>query len=417
MPKHLITPGRIAIGYAGLGGRGVGELHTLLAMPELDFPAVCDVYEDRAIKGADIVELSGRSRPAIYSDYREMVKRDDIDAVGIMTSWQTHVEIAVAAMRAGKEAFMEVGCASSVEECWELVRIHEQNGTSACLIENCCYGEDELALLNMVKQGIFGTLIHCEAGYEHDLRAEIATGYERRHYRLDNFIHRNGELYPTHGLGPMCKLLDINRGNRMVSLVSMASRAEGLGEWIKKNHPADHVLQNKHIAQGDIVKTLIKCAHGQTITLTHDCTLPRPYSRAGRVQGTGGLWMEDGANIYIEGRSPNHQWEKWDGYRAEYAHPLWKQYRTAGIRGGHGGMDYLVLSAFVDAVRGGHPPPIDVYDTAAWMSITALSEQSAAMGGAPVPVPDFTNGLWIAREPFHRGVYCLEEVCEEYFNA
>lgn len=169
--------------------------------------------------------------------------------------------------------------------------------------------------------------------------------------------------------------------------------------------------------------TVIKCADGETVVLTHDCSLPRPYSRGYRVQGTKGIYMEDGGVIYLEGQTvddPNHWTHSWNDaapYIDKYEHPLWKKYKVDGVHaGGHGGMDYLVLSAFAESVRMDAKPPIDVYDTATWMAVTALSEQSIAIGGAPVPFPDFTNGMWIDREPYRRGTFCLDEVCTEYFD-
>jgi len=276
----------------------------------------------------------------------------------------------------------------------------------------------------MERQGFFGEIVHAQGGYEHDLREEIAMGVEKRHGRLRNFMNRNGELYPTHQLGPIAKLLRINRGNRMLTLTSMSSKSRGLNEWIKEHKGEDDVNADYAFTQGDIVTTMIKCAHGETICLIHDCSLPRVYSRNGRVQGTNGLWMEDGNHIYLEKDPLNPDkklgvWEKWDDfgpYEEAFRHPLWKEYIKNGVKTGHDGIDYLVLSAFVDTIINETTPPIDVYDMASWMVITALSEQSIAMGSMPVPIPDFTNGSWIEREPFRRSKYCLEEVCEECFE-
>ena len=316
-------------------------------------------------------------------------------------------------MHAGKKVATEVGGANSVDECWKLVRAKEETGIECMMLENCCYGKEEMTLLNMIRQGVFGTLVHCQGGYEHDLRDEIGNGDINRHYRQRHFLHRNGELYPTHELGPIAEYLNINRGNRMVSLCAMSSKAAGLHAWLQEHRP-DSELVNAQVNQGDIVTTMISCANGETILLTHDCTLPRPYSRGGRIQGTKGIWMEDNRSIYIDGRSPvdpgywTHRWEKDEAYMEEYKHPLWQAYEEFGLRGGHGGMDYLVLRAFVESVQKDECPPIDTYDTASWMAITALTEQSIAMGGAPVPVPDFTEGRWLQkRESFATGEYAL----------
>jgi predicted dehydrogenase len=407
--------GKVNLAVIGLGGRGRGLLKNLLAMDDVEIKAVCDAFEDRLQMGVDIVAESGRPKAEGYGDYRQLLARDDIQGVVIATTWVTHAEIAVAAMKAGKYAAIEVGGAASLEECWELVRTSEQTGLPCMLLENCCYGRDELAVLNIVKQGLFGELIHCQCGYEHDLRHEVALGKQNRHNRYNNYLHRNGELYPIHGLGPISKIMDINRGNRLVTLTSMASKARGIRQWATDKYGETSELAKTEFVQGDIVTTMIKCAGGETIQLVHDTTLPRPYSRAGRVQGTKGLWMEDNNSIHIEGRSPEHKWEPFAEYREQYEHPLWKEYINLGVRGGHGGMDYLVLRAFAESVRDGTQTPIDVYDTAVWMAITVLSEESVALGSAAVAIPDFTKGKWISREPGPVGKYQLDKVDESLF--
>ena len=407
----------IRIAVIGLGSRGVGQMQTLLQMPDVKTAVVCDVYEDRVHTAQDEAEKLQGFRPDGTLDYVEAIHRDDIEAVIIMTSWTTHITIALEALRAGKRVAMEVGGAASLEECWALVRESERTGIPVMMLENCCYNNEEMALLNMIRQGVFGELVHCQGGYEHDLRDEIGEGDINRHYRQENFLARNGELYPTHELGPIAKYLNINRGNRMLSLVSMASKSAGLSAWMKEHRQDNPALANAQVNQGDIVTTMIKCANGETIVLTHDCTLPRPYSRGGRIQGTKGIWMEDGHGIYIEGRTKAeggswaHTFESDKPYLEEYEHPLWKEYREFGMRGGHGGMDYLVLRAFVESVQNHTEPPIDVYDTAAWMAITCLSEMSIAMGSMPVAVPDFTNGRWISRKGGQGGpggIYALD---------
>ena len=301
------------------------------------------------------------------------------------------------------------------------MRTSEKTGLPVMLLENCCYNDTEMALLNMIRQGVFGELVHCRGGYEHDLRDEIGEGDINRHYRQENFMHRNGELYPTHELGPIATYLNLNRGNRMLSLVSMASKGIGEHAWLQEHRP-DSPLSSAHFCEGDVVTTMIRCANGETIVLTHDCTLPRPYSRGGYVQGVKGVWQEDNHGIYIEGRTPvdprswMHEWEPDKKYMKEYMHPLWREYREFGLRGGHGGMDYLVLRALIESIQKGVAFPIDVYDAASWMAITCLSEQSVAMGSMPVPVPDFTDGRWIGREKRPGDMYSLDAVYPEAFE-
>ncbi len=404
---------KVRFGVIGLGGRGRGQLETLLQMEDVEIPVVCDIYPDRAEQGAELVEKARGVRPDVALDDREVTCRKDIEGVFIFSNWETHIRIALDAIDNGIRPAMEVGGANSVEECWELVRMSEKKGVPVMLLENCCYGKEEMTLLRMVRDGLFGELVHVQGGYEHDLRDEIGNGDINRHYRQRHFLNRNAELYPTHELGPIARYLNINRGNRMVSLVSVASKAAGLHTWLQE-HRADTPLTNAPVHEGDIVNTIITCANGETILLTHDCTLPRPYSRGGRIQGTRGIWMEDNRSIYIDGRSPadptywTHRWESDAAYMAEYEHPLWKEYEEFGLRGGHGGMDYLVLRAYVESVQNHTEPPIDVYDTAAWMAITALSEHSIAAGSQSVPIPDFTNGRWICPRKPVEGMYSLD---------
>ena len=401
----------ISIGVLGLGARGFEQVKLLATMPDIDIRAVCDKHADRVARTQQ--HLSDCGRPAEgATDPQAVIDRQDIEAVIIMTDWETHIDLAVRAMESGKHAAMEVGGADSIEACWQLVRTSEKTGKQCMLLENCCYGKEEMTLLNMIRQGVFGELVHCQGGYEHDLRDEIGEGDINRHYRQHHFLRRNGELYPTHELGPIAKYLDLNYGNRMLSLCAMSSKAAGLHAWLKENR-AGSGLENETVCQGDIVTTMIKCARGETILLTHDCTLPRPYSRGGRVQGTKAIWMEDNRSIYIDKVSPRvagewaHSWEKDQKYMDEYCPALWREYETYGKRGGHGGMDYLVFRGFFEALQNGARCPIDVYDAAAWMCITALSEQSIALGGAPVPVPDFTNGAWLTRRDEAQGEYRL----------
>jgi predicted dehydrogenase len=403
----------VRVAVVGVSGRGRGLLGLLLGMPDVEVVGVSDLYEDRLARAKqDVIEKRGNT-PMASTDFRRLLEMKELDAVITPSSWTSHADVCIASMDAGKYAATEVGGATSVEQCWELVRTSERTKKPCMLLENCCYGREELTIFNMVKQGLFGELVHAEGGYQHDLRDEICNGRENRHYRLANYSNRNGEVYPTHELGPIAKCLNINRGNRMLTLTATASKARGLHEWVKNHRGEEYDLFNRQFTMGDVVTTVIKCAHGETITLTHDTSLPRPYSRGNRIEGTKGIWMEDKYAVYLEGVSPKADvWDSLNNYYEKYEHPLWKWYRTEGVKGGHGGMDYLVLRAYVEAVKAGTQTPIDVYDTAAWMAVTCLSEDSVAMGSMPVAIPDFTNGKWFQREPAVLGKYCLTEVCD-----
>ena len=395
---------KLRVGVIGLSGRGYGQMkNIILPRDNVEVTAVCDLYEDRNERAAATVEEKYGKRPFVTTDYRELTSRSDVDVVVIASAWEGHIDQAISAMENKKYCAMEVGGAYSVEECWELVRAYEETKTPFMMLENCCYGKRELMVTNMAEKGFFGEIVHCEGAYGHDLRNEISFGKENRHYRLRNYLNRNCENYPTHELGPIAKLLKINRGNRMVSLTSTASKAAGLKEYIKENKSDDEFLMNATFSQGDIITTVIKCANGETITLTLDTTLPRYYSRNFTVRGTKGMYEERTDSVF-EDKAHEDKHFTWkdefgnaEKYEKEYQHPIWKEYLEAGIVGGHDGMDWLVDNAFVDAVINGTECPIDVYDAASWMVISVLSEQSILKGGAPVEIPDFTRGEWIRR--------------------
>lgn len=408
---------RLAV--AGCSGRGSGLLGLLLEMEDVRVTAVCDPYPDRAEAAAAAVEKAYGTRAPAYTDHRAMLERTDIDGVIISTSWAAHCTVAIDAMRAGKYAAIECGGGASLDELWELVRTSEDTGVPCMAMENCCYDRNEMAIFNMIKQGVFGEVVHVEGGYGHDLRDEVSYGRENRHYRFDNYRRRNAELYPGHAIGPMAKYVGINRGNRMLSLVSMASKARGLNDYLAREKGPDYDMTAAPWAEGDIVQTLIRCANGETMLLTHDTTLPRYYCRFGSVRGTRGMWVEDGGHIYLDGHGKGDSWahvpEDFAPYYEQYKHPLWKRFEQEGVRGSHGGMDWLVLRAFAESILNGTVCPTDVYDAAAWMAVTVLSEQSIALGSAPQAFPDFTNGGWIHREPYQRSRYCLDEVCTDLF--
>ncbi len=409
----------VKLGMIGLGARAETLLATLDALrsQDIEVTAICDVLPSRIERILEIQASRNAPKPAAYTDYRDLIASDDVDAVLVPTSWNSHLKIAEDAMAKGKYVGIEVGGASSVDELWHLVHAAESTGVSCMMLENCCYGRNELMALNFVRKGMFGELIHCSCGYEHDL-SEMARMDNRVEREAHNY-RRCGDLYPTHGIGPIAKILRINRGNRFVSLTSTASKGRGFMLEAERCGRGQ-VFYN----QGDIVTTVIKCANGETITMTHGVSLPRPYSRDCRVQGTKGIWLEDAKGIYIEGISPKfekldvagnpyttHQWTPIADMYEEYDHPIWKKFRD-DIIGGHGGMDALTLQAFCEAVRNHSTPPIDVYDCAAWMCLTCLSEQSIACGSMPVPIPDFTNGKWIYEDVVTTGKWSLDEVYE-----
>lgn len=392
----------IKIGWVGLGGRGLSLLRDIVLAQNEQVTAVCDLYADRCSEGADCVEKACGVRPAEYSDYRDVVNDNNVTVVIIATSWESHVEIAVAAMNAKKAVAMEVGGAYTLEQCRSLTDTYERTGAPFMFLENCCFGRREMMTLNMVQHGFFGEIVHCEGCYAHDLREEISHGKENRHYRLRNYLTRNCENYPTHDLGPISKVININKGNRLLSLTSFASKSAGLHEYVMKNKSEDSRLKDANFAQGDIITTIIKCANGETILLKLDTTLPRYYSRGFVVRGTKGMYEEVTDSVFLdtaEDRSHDFDWRKEcignaEKYNKDWEHPVWKKYIDDGIQGTHDGMDWLEFKTFFEALRKNEPMPVDVYDAATWMSITVLSEMSISNGGAVMNIPDFTSGKW-----------------------
>lgn len=402
------------VGVVGLGGRGMGHMHGIMTeRDDVIVTAVCDVYEDRIEAAKKLCREKKGWEVFGTTNYRELIERDDVDVVFAFSAWENHIPTAVYAMNCGKQVAIEVGGAYSIDDCWELVHAYERTGIHCMLLENCCYDRNEMMVMRMVREGIFGRIVHCEGGYQHDLREEIARGAENRHYRLRNYMYRNCENYPTHELGPIAKILDINRGNRMVCLSSMSSGAFGLNDYAeKKDGYVNSDLKHFPFAQGDVVKTNIKCANGELITLTLDTTLPRNYSRNFTVRGTNGYYSENCDGIFLENKA-----NEWDHsfygnvgeYRKEYEHPVWHKFEVEGVKGGHGGMDWLVFDAYFEALHNGDVPPIDTYDTAAWMAITPLSEISIRNNGESVDIPDFTRGMWTHRTDKNHGFYALDK--------
>jgi predicted dehydrogenase len=401
---------KVRVGIIGVGGRGRSLLRLLLRREDVAVNAICDINPVAIQKSLEMTDEAGVSPPARYEngeeDFRNLAVRDDVDAVIIATPWLWHTTMATAAMNAGKAAGVEVPAAVTVQECWDLVETSEQTGMPCMILENVCYRRDVMTVFNMVRQGMFGELIHCQGGYQHDLRgikfqpgAEFGPGAEGEAvWRTHHSIKRNGELYPTHGVGPISKCLNINTGNRFESLTSTATKSRGLHQYVLAKGGPDHPNAAIRFKLGDIVTTVIKCANGETIVLSHDTNLPRPYSLNFRVQGTKGLWMSDNRSIYIEGVSPEpDSWQPFEDYAQRYDHPLWMRYTRESEGAGHGGMDFFVVHAFIESVKRRAPTPIDVYDAAAWSVISPLSERSIAAGSTPMQFPDFTRGMWSKR--------------------
>lgn len=398
------------LGFIGVGLRGRSHLQLCLQRDDVEVKAICDIDPEAITISREMLRKEGYKDVTAYQNgetaYLKLLEQGDIDGVIIATPWVWHSKMACAAMKGGIYAGVEVSAAITLEECWDLVNTHEETGVPCMILENVNYRRDVMAVLNMVRQNIFGELIHLECGYQHDLRnIKFQPGVEfganarsEARWRTFHSISRNGDVYPTHGLGPVSAMTNINYGNRLMYLTSTATKARGLHEYIVGKAGEDHPNADVKFKLGDVITTVIKTANGETIIIQHDTNLPRPYSLGFRVQGTHGLWMDVNNSIYIEGKSPEHQWEDAKPWLEKYDHPLWKKYAHLAEGAGHGGMDFFVVNAFVESIKRKTNTPLDAYDAATWSSISPLSEDSIARGSQPVEIPDFTRGMWMKRK-------------------
>ncbi len=382
------------IGIIGMGARGKKLINKLISSSLADVTVLCDTDISKAHELAEEYFAKTGLRPAVTDDYKDVLSFGGINGVIVATSWESHIGMSIDAMKKGVPVLMEVGGAYSVYECHELVRAYEETKTPFMFFENCCFDETELWITSMVRNGLFGEVVHCSGCYAHDLRREtVLSG----NYRLMNYMHRDCENYATHELGPIAKLLNINRGNRMVSLVSVASKARGLEDYVNKHREEmPKELIGKKFNQGDVITTMITCANGETIHLRLDTTLPRMYDRGFTVHGTNAF--SSSRTLCLDGE------ERWLGITDEqfkkYKPECWASFpEKQEDRKFHEDKDGLALKCFIDCVQNGKEIPIDVYDAAAWMVVTCLSEASVKQGGIPQAIPDFTHGEWLRREP------------------
>jgi hypothetical protein len=409
---------KVRLGFIGVGLRGQNHLDLALRRNDVDVIAICDVQQRMIDMSKELIKKSGKNMPQVILEgpqgYKKLLENKNIDAVIISTPWEWHTVMCLDSMRAKKYVACEVITGMTVEECWQLVHASEETGMPLMMLENVCYRRDVMAVLNMVRQNVLGEIIHLQGGYQHDLRevkfndgkrpygggVEFGDkGFSEASWRTLHSVNRDGDLYPTHGIGPTAMMIDINRGNRFTELVSFSTKSRGLHDYIVKNGGENHPNAKVNFKLGDIVTTMIKCANGETILLQHDTNLPRPYSLGFRVQGTKGIWMDVNNSIYVEGQSKKpHEWDEATGWLEKYDHPLWKKYGNDAAGAGHGGMDWFVLNAFIEAVKLKTNTPQDVYDAVTWSAITPLSETSIRLGGETVDFPDFTQGQWMYRK-------------------
>jgi hypothetical protein len=391
----------VRIGIVGVGGRGTGMLSNFLAIEHVQVNAICDVVREKAVHAQELVEKAGGKRPGIYTngdyDFENLCKRDDLDFVYIATPWDWHAPMALATMNAGKHAGVEVPAVNSLEECQTLVDTSERTRRHCMIMENCCYGYNELLLLNMIRAGLLGDLLHGEAAYIHDLRGELFGDQGEGLWRRVPHTTRNGNLYPTHGLGPIANYMGINRGDRFDYMVSMSSPQKGLEAYRAANVRQGNPKWKEKYICGDMNTSLIKTVNGLSILLQHDVCNPRPYDRINLISGVKGVFRDYPERIYLDGQAGEEAFTGIEPYKEKYAHELWKE-EGEGARGrGHGGMDFIMLYRLVQCMREGLEPDMDVYDAASWSAPAPLSEKSVAQASAPVKFPDFTRGLWKQR--------------------
>ncbi len=388
----------VRIGFVGVGLQGTSHCRNLLRIDGVELKAVCDIVPAKVARIQDMAVEAGQERPTGYSasetDFERLCAEQDLDLVFNATPWKWHVPICASAMENGKHTATEVPAAYTIEDCWRLVECAERYQKHCVMMENCNYGRWEMMVFNMVRQGLFGEILHGAGGYLHDLRSVKFENANEGLWRRAHSIHRNGNLYPTHGLGPVANCMDINRGDRFDYLVSMSSPSHGLQNYAKANFPPEAPERRERYALGDVNVSLIKTTNGRTIFVGHDTNLPRPYSRINMVQGTGGLFHGYPHRLYIEGKSPAHRWEEADAYLDEFDHPLWKTEGERARGAGHGGMDYLEDYRLIRCLQRGIPTDMNVYDAAALSAVTPLSETSVANRGQPMAFPDFTRGRW-----------------------
>ncbi|MCG9896289.1 MAG: Gfo/Idh/MocA family oxidoreductase [Fimbriimonadaceae bacterium] len=392
----------VAVGIIGVGGRGMSLLADLLKVPGARVKAICDVVRGKVVQAQKACMDAGQPEPTGYwrgeKDFEELCRRGDLDLVLVATPWDWHVRMAVSALKGGAHVGLEVPSAQTIDECWELVQVSEETQKHCIMLENCCYGYWEMTVWQMVHQGLLGTLTHSEAAYIHDLRGILLGAGGEGMWRWKPHVERDGNFYPTHGLGPCANYFDVNRGDRFASLVSMSSLEAALSETRDAQPPAEEDKRKARFRAGDMNTSIIRTEMGRTIMLQHDVVTPRPYSRLNLVQGTKGCFADYPARLALEEVSGGHRWltdDEMKARRAEFEHPLWKKVgELARQVGGHGGMDYIMLYRLIDCMKRGLAPDIDVYDLAAWAAPVALSEASVKRGGAVVKFPDFTRGRW-----------------------
>ncbi|MBX3096941.1 MAG: Gfo/Idh/MocA family oxidoreductase [Fimbriimonadaceae bacterium] len=400
---------RIRTGHIGVGARGPGHLAHALVLDGVEVTAICDIHKPSLDAAVKRVTDAGRPAPRTFGngedDFMRMLEMDNLDVVYIATPWQDHARMAIAAMKAGKHALVEVPLALTIEEMWDIVSTAEETQRHCMMLENVNYGREELLCLHMCRLGLFGDLLHAEGAYIHDLRGQMfEVGHGTGSWRTLHYAARNGNLYPTHGLGPIAQYMNICRGDRFDYMSSVGSPSRARAIFAKTDLPDDNPHKNLKFVCGDINTTIIKTVLGRSLMVQWDEQLPRPYNRLNLIQGTNGVWGGFPNRFVLEGETPNtDSWVQGGDLTPifeKYEHPLWKRMGEEAQRnGGHGGMDFIMNWRVMTCLREGQPLDQNVYEGAAWSAVSPLSEWSVANRGQSIDFPDFTRGEWAKTAP------------------
>lgn len=389
----------VRIGVVGTGNRGRSLTSNLLKIDKVEIPAVCDIDPEALAKVKKIIVEAEQPNPEEYTgetDYKKLMERDDLDAVIIATPWDLHTPMAVYSMKSGKITGCEVPIAYTLEECWQLIETWEETGTDCMMMENWSFRPDNLAVLNMIRQGLLGNITHIHCAHSHDCIDhwffDKDTGNDR--WSAKYLVEHNRDQYPTHQQGPVLSWANINCGDYYNTLTSTATDSFVINEYFKRRFPG-HANGERKYAQGDIVTTVVRTKLGKSIVINYDMQSPRPYDNRWMVQGTRGIYNEQRNSVYLLEKSPEyHQWETFDPYFKKYQHRF-----AESSFGGHGGADGIMLNQFVEAVRNKTPLPLSLYDGVLMAAIGPLSEMSIAENSKAIQVPDFTRGKWKTRKP------------------
>ncbi|MDX9880593.1 MAG: Gfo/Idh/MocA family oxidoreductase [Prolixibacteraceae bacterium] len=392
----------VKVGVIGTGARGTTLMRELLKINDVEITAVCDLFKEKAENAVSVCKEIKDQQPRIYcrneTTYREMLEVENLDAVIIATYWDSHAPIALYAMERGIYPGIEVPAALTADHCWQLVETSEKTGIPCMMLENWSFRRDNLAVLNMIRAGLFGEVVHSHCAHSHDCIDhwffDSKTGEQKWPARY--LLEYNRDQYPTHSVGPVLSWLDINCGDVITEIYSTASASKGINTYLERKFGKDHPNARLNYKQGDIVTSLLRTNKGKTIVVNYDMQLPRPYSNRWMLQGTLGVYDEEKSSVYLTGKSPEyHQWEPWKPHEEKYLHKWWQE-GTQGMS--HGGVDFVMLKQFVNAVRIKGLTPIDVYDSVVMSAIVELSGISIEKN-RPVPFPDFTKGAWDKRKP------------------